>query len=122
MAQTHFAAVKDGIVVGTRSSASRHVDGLGKFGPYTHALLRSERKTFLQSGQVVESTDVISWHGSAPLAAAARRLAHVGLTHTMDYSYRPVEEHYKLTYTAAEIVPVVVVARKAKLGARVEGN
>jgi len=116
MASTHFAAVKDGSIVGTRSSASRSVEGSGKFGPYTHAILRTERKTWLATGTVEESAGVISWHGGLANAAAGLRQAHVGTTYRMDYDYRPVEAHYSMTYTHAEIVEVVIVAKKAKLG------
>ena len=64
--QTHFAAIHDGKVVTTRSSASRHVGGSGKFGPYTHCLTTANSVKELNGGQ-------LSWHGSERLALDAQR-------------------------------------------------
>lgn len=114
---THFVAVKNGVVVGTRTSASRHIGGAGKFGPYTHAVLRTQRTTLLASGAVTESTDVISWHSGAKNAAAGLRAANVGHTWTSDPDYRPRAEHYAVTYLAAELVEVVITPKKLREGA-----
>lgn len=118
MASTHFVAVKRGIVVGTRTSASRHVGGSGKFGPYTHAILRTERTTMLATGESTEDTSVISWHGGIKNAVAGLRAANVGHSWTMDYEYRLRSEHYTRTYLDAEIIEVFVVTRKPKVGDR----
>jgi len=117
--KTHFAAVQNGIIVGTRSSASRSIEGTGKFGPYTHAVLRTQRKTFLanpEHPEPIESADIISWHGSLANAASGLRQAHVGTFYTIDYDYRPTTEHYSMTYLDAVIVEVVITPRPAKLG------
>lgn len=114
---THFAAVKDGLVVATRSSTSRSTDcPVGhKFGPYTHAVLRTERETRLVSGAVTETTDVISWHGGAANAAKGLHAAHVGRSWSQTWS-TDAADHASYAYLAAEVVPVVVTAKKAKLG------
>jgi hypothetical protein len=39
---THFAVIDGTTVVATRTSKSRHVDGVGKFGPYTHAVVSAD--------------------------------------------------------------------------------
>lgn len=117
--KTHFAAVKNGIVVGTRSSSSRSIEGTGKFGPYTHAVLRRERKTFLANPEHPEpivSEDIISWHGGSANALKGLNQANVGSSHTIDYEYRPTTEHYTLAYVHAELVEVFITPRPAKLG------
>jgi hypothetical protein len=107
---THYAALDFETVIGVRSSASRHVGGAGKFGPYTHAI-REVLRTVYTSG-VVETTDAVTtWHGGAANAAAGLRAARVG----------QVREFGNCTVTtvSAAIVPVVVVPRRAVVGAQV---
>jgi hypothetical protein len=60
---THYAVVVDATVIGSRSSASRHIGGAGKFAPYTHACV----------SRVGAQLDVLSYHGTEALAAAAVR-------------------------------------------------
>lgn len=60
---THYAVVVDHCIVGSRTSASRHIGGAGKFAPYTHACVA-------RTGDMVEA---ISYHGTEALAAAAVR-------------------------------------------------
>ncbi len=69
MAKTHFAAVLNNKVIGTRSSASRHVDGAGKFGPYTHAVVTQDL------------SGVLSWHGSELRAREAQGVFQRGSFH-----------------------------------------
>ncbi len=109
---THFAAVKDGLIVGVRSSASRSVAfPVGhKFGPYSHAILRTERVTVKATGASTESTDVISWHGGLSNATAGLHKGDKG-----SYYYNATA-----TVLGAEILEVVIVPRKGTIGARIQ--
>jgi hypothetical protein len=62
--KTHYAVVEEGQVLGSRSSASRHPGGSGKFGIYTHAVVTKGD---------LGGWGVTSWHGSYELAASALR-------------------------------------------------
>lgn len=90
MADTHFAAVRDGVVIGTRSSASRHVGGAGKFGPYTHAAAAHGQTT---------GWGVWSWHGTL---ANAQHAARYITSHS--------------SHTSAESVDVVVTPKRLTIG------
>lgn len=137
MAATHFAAVADGHVVGTRSSTSRSAEGTGRFGVYTHAvLLHTRTTTRAQDGaeSVAWSQSVISWHGGAANAQAGLRAAHVGSSYcysagNSSYVDDPATKHGVrrltendpdtvtiLVHARAEVVPVVVTPKKPKVG------
>ena len=95
--QTNFAAVTStNKVVATRSSASRHVGGSGKFGPYTHCLTTTSAVEKLNGDQ-------ISWHGSEKLALDAKR--------TWDRQF---------TADPLVILPVVVTPKRMTPGQDVE--
>lgn len=66
--KTHFAVIHNGIVIGSRSSDSRHVDGAGKFGPYTHAACVDDRN---EHG--AGSVGVLTYHGSLAAAVDSAR-------------------------------------------------
>ena len=117
MAQTHFAAIEDGVVVGVRSSISRSAEGTGRYGVYTHAVLVEKRKTMLASGVVENAQGITTWHGSAANGQSGLREARVGSTHTIN-TYGSVETHYSVTVVSAKLVEVIVVARKPKIGDR----
>lgn len=120
--KTHYAAIKDGVVVGTRSSESRHVDGTGRNAAYTHAILRRTRRTMLATGESTETDAIVSWHGGTANAASGLRDARKWSTYTVDYDYRPRETHYTESNLSAEVVDVVIVPRPAKIGAAIEGG
>ncbi len=120
--KTHYAAVQNGLVIGTRTSASRHIDGTGKFGPYTHAIVRSERTVLKSDGSVCdERAEVISWHGGPANASAGLRAAKVGASFDSGYDYSSNGKGAatkQTTYLAAAIVEVVITPRPATIGAQ----
>lgn len=119
--KTHYAAVKDGIIVGDRSSSSRHVEGIGKFGPYTHAVYTKTRTTRttttdnVTSDAVSWSEEIQAWSGRADLAQQA--IKHVRREHT--YEYNGVKT--TVLHTEVAIVPVIIVPKRPKIGTAVAG-
>jgi hypothetical protein len=133
MATTHFAAIQNSKVIDTRSSTSRHAEGTGRFGLYTHAIVRTDRIVTRRpdgSEQVEEQSNVISYHGQGN-ANDGLRAANVGASFYQDASGSYyIERGDKVrrlraddpeivrivTYARAEIVPVIVTPKKAKIG------
>lgn len=74
--KTHYAAIDGGIVIGTRSSASRHIDGTGRFGPYLFAVAQDAHSIVVDSATGRTWTfdaGAVSYHGSRAAAVAAVR-------------------------------------------------
>lgn len=114
MAKTHFAAIHQGAVVGYRSSTSRHAEGHGRFGLYTHAVFVTSKtsRTTLDTGaeEVSTSSVVTTWHGG--LKNAQDGLGRVNLRSCWEYNGIRTD-----TMVLAKIlVPVVVMAKRPKIG------
>lgn len=124
MASTHFAVIDNGIVIGTRSSASRHVDGQGKFGPYTHAVVASYTTTFLDPNTPQKRDQaVISWHGTAGAALSASGAKFIYTKYNVDAQGGYIGSWDKKTPVGGvqetvrvQVLPVVITAKKATIG------
>ncbi len=132
--RTHFAAIdQNGVVIDTRTSASRHAEGKGRFGLYTAAIVRHDRivtKNADGSEAVTWQAGVISYHGEGN-ANDGLRQANIGTVYCYDvknHTWREVngkwitlkpedQETVRIvTFARAEIVRVIVTSKKAKIG------
>jgi len=134
---THFAAVHEGRVLGTRSSTSRHAEGTGRFGLYTHAVVRTLRIVTLDGDRAESVTwqdEVTTWHGGPANAQTGLRAARVGTAHCYSatgctWVEDPTRKHGVrnlttddpatariVTVERATLAPVVVTTKKPKIG------
>lgn len=120
MATTHFAAIRKNQVVGVRSSTSRSAEcPIGhKFGPYSHAVYFTAKTTKTAADGTVQVSDwagVTTWHGGAKNAQAGLRAIN-RFSKYDDYQGGMVQ----VERTNVELVPVLMLPKKPKVGQLIE--